>query len=82
MSLYLTKEEKAKYEQKRRREVIQESREHRLMYSWLMKVYPDILTQYYAFKTKLQRGNPARKDLTTAPAFRRFMREESGMEYV
>ena len=82
MSSYLTKEEKTEYEQKRRRQVIQESRDYRLMHAWLMKVYPDILTQYCAFKTKLQRENPARKDLTTAPRFRKFMQEENGMEYV
>ncbi len=82
MSSYLTKEEKSEYEQRRRKQIIQESRDYRLMHGWLMKVYPDILAEHCAFKTKLQRENPARKDLTTAPGFRTFMQEENGMEYV
>ena len=82
MSTYLTKEERAAYEQRRRKLIIQESRDYRLMHGWLMKRHPDILAAHCAFKTKLQKGNPARKDLTTAPAFRKFMQEENGMEYI
>ena len=73
---YLTKEERKEYEQRRRRQIIQDSRDHRLIHKWLLKMYPDILAGFYAFKTELQRGNPSRKDLTTAPAFRRFMEKE------
>ena len=79
MSLYLTKEEKSEYEQRRRKQIIQDSRDQRLMFKWLTKMYPDILAQFYAFKTELQRGNPSRKDLTTAPAFHKFMQKEDGM---
>ncbi len=79
MSFYLTKEEKKEYEQRRRRQIIQDSRDQRLMFKWLTKMYPDILAKFYAFKTELQRGNPSRKDLTTAPAFHRFMQKEDGM---
>ena len=79
MSLYLTKEEKSEYEQRRRKQIIQDSRDQRLMFKWLTKMYPDILAQFYAFKAELQRGNPSRKDLTTAPAFHKFMQKEDGM---
>jgi hypothetical protein len=82
MSFYLSKEEKAEYEQRRRKLIIQESRDYRLMHGWLMKVHPDILAEHCAFKAKLQKGNPMRKDLTTAPQFRKFMRGEDGTEYV
>ncbi len=79
---YLTKEERAEYEQKRRKLVMQESRNYRLIHGWLIKRYPDILAEHHAFRIKLARENPARKDLTTAPAFHRFMCEENGMDYI
>ena len=75
MSSYLTKQEKKEYEQTRRKQIIQDSRDHRLMSKWLTKTHPDIVAEFRAFKAKLQRGNPLRKDLTTAPAFRRFMQK-------
>ncbi len=78
MSSYLTKQEKKEYEQRRRKQIIQDSRDQRLMFKWLTKTYPDILAEFYAFKTELQRGNPARKDLTTAPAFHKFMEKGDG----
>ena len=78
MSLYLSKTERAEYEQRRRKAVIQESRDYRLMSRWLLKVYPDVLTEYCAYKTRLQKANPVRKGLTTAPQFLRFMRGENG----
>jgi hypothetical protein len=78
MSLYLSKPEKAEYEQRRRKVVMQESRDYRLMSRWLLKVYPDVLTEYCAYKTRLQKANPVRKDLTTAPQFLRFMLMEDG----
>ena len=75
MSSYLTKQEKRKYEQIRRKQNIQDVRDHRLMFKWLTKTHPDIVAQFCAFKAKLQRKNPLRKDLTTAPAFRKFMQK-------
>ena len=78
MYRHLTKEEKKAYERKRRANVTQEARNYRLINKWLMRRYPDILTQYYAFRNVLQRNNPYRKDLTTAPQFRKFMIGEDG----
>ncbi len=75
MSSYLTKQEKREYEQIRRKQNIQDVRDHRLMFKWLTKTHPDIVAQFCAFKAKLQRKNPLRKDLTTAPAFRKFMQK-------
>ncbi len=75
MSSYLTKQEKKEYEQTRRKQIIQDSRDHRLMFKWLTKTHPDIVAEFRAFKAELQRGNPLRKDLSTAPAFRRFMQK-------
>ena len=72
---YLTKHEKKEYEQIRRKQIIQDARDHRLMLQWLVKVHPDTVAQFSAFKAKLQRENPLRKDLTRAPAFRKFMQE-------
>ena len=79
---YLTKEEKKAYEQKRRINIMHESRDSRLMNKWLMRRYPDILAQYFAFKNVLQRNNPQRKDLTTAPQFHKFMRGEDGTDII
>ncbi len=79
---YLTKEERAEYERGRRKVNMQESRNYRLIQGWLVKQYPDIMAEHEAFRIKLARENPMRKDLTTSPAFRRFMREEKGMKYV
>ncbi len=72
---YLTKHEKKEYEQIRRKQIIQDARDHRLMLQWLTKVHPDTVAQFSAFEAKLQRENPLRKDLTRAPAFRKFMQE-------
>ncbi len=74
MSFYLSKEEKAEYEQRRRKLIIQESRDYRLMHRWLMKAHPDILAEHFAFRAKLRKDNPIRKDLSTAPQFHKFMR--------
>ncbi len=82
MSGYLSKSEKKEYEQRRRTAIIQESREYRLMSKWLRKRHPDILAQHLAFRDALQRNNPLRKDLTTAPQFHKFMRGEDGTECV
>ncbi len=73
MSGYLTKEEKKGYEQVRRRQIIQDARDHRLLTKWLMGVQPDSLAKFYAFKTQLQNKYPLRKDLSKAPAFTRFL---------
>jgi hypothetical protein len=73
MSGYLTKEEKKGYEQVRRRQIIQDARDHRLLTKWLMRVQPDSLAKFYAFKAELQNKYPLRKDLSKAPAFTRFL---------
>ncbi len=78
MSSYYTKEEKGEYERLRRIQIMAQARNYRLMESWLGKQHPDILTAHLAFKDELRRQNPTRQDLTTAPAFRRFMLEENG----
>ncbi len=79
MSYYLSKEEKKEYEQVRRKQNIQDVRDYRLLFKWLTKTQPDTVAQFCAFKAKLQRENPLRKDLTRAPAFRKFMREGNGV---
>ncbi len=77
MSSYYTKKEKGEYERLRRIRIMEQARNYRLMESWLGKQHPDILTEHLAFKDELQRQNPARQDLTTAPTFRKFMLEEN-----
>ena len=79
MNAYMSKSERAVYEQRRRKAVIQESRDHRLMSKWLLKVHPDVLAEFCAYQTKLRESNPIHKDLTTAPQFVRFMAENNGM---
>ena len=73
MSGYLTREEKKKYEQSRRGQVMRDARDHRLLTRWLMRVQPDSLAKFYAFKAELQSRYPLRKDLSKAPAFVEFM---------
>ncbi len=80
MSGYVTKEEKKKYEQSRRAQVMQDARDHRLLTRWLMRVQPDSLAKFYAFKAELQGRYPARKDLTKAPAFVQFMYGENDIQ--
>ncbi len=82
MSFWLTREERTAYEKKRRDRIIQESRDYRVIQGWLMVQYPDILAAFVAFRENLQRQNPCRKDLTTSPMFRRFVREKTGTYYV
>ncbi len=72
MSGYLTREEKKRYEQVRRGKVIEDARDHRLLTKWLMRVQPDSLAKFYAFKAELQGMYPLRKDLAKAPAFVKF----------
>ncbi len=72
------KSERALYEQRRRKAVIQESRDYRLMSKWLMKVHPDVAAEFRAYQTGLQVLNPNRRDLTTSPQFVRFMTENDG----
>ncbi len=81
MSYYLTKEEKKEYEQVRRKQVIQDARDHRLLLKWLTRTQPDTMAKFCAFKAKLQRENPLRKDLSRAPAFRKFMREGDDVRF-
>ena len=76
---YAKKEERKAYERSRRAAVMRDVRDHRLLVGWLSKVQPDTLALFYAFKDELQREYPARKDLTRAPAFFRFMCEESAV---
>ncbi len=78
MNAYLSKSERAVYEQRRRKAVIQESKDYRLLSKWLLKVHPDTVAEFHAYRSKLQRLNPIRKDLTTSPQFARFMRGEDG----
>ncbi len=78
MSLYYRKAEKAEYEQRRRKGIIEEARNYRLMFKWLQKTYPDVLTEHYAYKADLRKMYPHRKDLTTTQRFRQFMQGESG----
>ncbi len=72
------KSERALYEQRRRKGVIREAREHRLMSRWLRKVHPETALEFDVFQAKLQMQNPNRRDLTTSPQFVRFMREGDG----
>ncbi len=72
------KSERALYEQRRRKAVIQESRDYRLMSKWLMKVHPDVAAEFHAYQTGLRVLNPNRRDLTTSPQFVRFMTENDG----
>ncbi len=78
MSSYYTKKEKGEYERLRRIRIMEQARNYRLIESWLGKHHPDILTAYLTFKENLQRQNPSRQDLTTAPTFREFMAEKDG----
>jgi hypothetical protein len=71
--------ERALYERKRRRNVIREAREYRVITPWLRKLYPEILEEFKPFLNKLQRENPKTRDLTTTGDFRRFMRVGRGM---
>ncbi len=71
--------ERALYERKRRRNVIQQAREYRLITPWLKKLYPEILEEFKPFLGKLQKDNPKARDLTTTYDFRRFMRVGKGM---
>ncbi len=80
MSGYVTKEEKRKYEQSRRAQVMQDARDHRLLTGWLTRVQPDTLARFYAFKAGLQGQYPARKDLAKAPAFIQFMYGEGDVQ--
>ncbi len=72
------KSERAQYEQRRRKAVIRDAREHRLMSRWLRKVHPETAAEFDVYHAKLQIQNPNRRDLTTAPQFVRFMREGDG----
>ncbi len=80
MSGYVTKEEKRKYEQSRRAQVMQDARDHRLLTRWLTRVQPDTLARFYAFKAELQGQYPARKDLAKSPAFVQFMYGEGDVQ--
>ena len=82
MAGYLTKEERRKYEQSRRGQVISQARDHRLLIGWLTKVQPDSLAKFYAFKARLQSLYPKRKDLSKSQAFAQFMYEEEEEENV
>ena len=74
--------ERAIYERKRRKNVIREAREHRLMVPWLKRLYPGISIEFGLFLDRLQKENPNARDLTTTGDFRRFMRLGKGTEYV
>ena len=67
MNAYLSKSERAVYEQRRRKAVIQESRDYRLMSKWLLRVYPDVITEFHTYKTRLQRANPYQERLDDSP---------------
>ncbi len=71
--------ERALYERRRRRAVISEAREHRVMTRWLKKMYPKISSEFVLFHTKLQKDNPHKRDLTTSDDFSRFIRLGDGM---
>ncbi len=68
--------EKTLYEQRRRRNIIRESREHRVMVRWLAKMYPAAANEFRLFHSKLQK--PTKRDLTTTEDFLRFMRLGDG----
>ncbi len=74
------KSERALYEQRRRKGVIKDAREHRVMTRWLRKVHPTIADDFDKFHNKLQRENPNKRDLTTTEDFARFMRLGDGTE--
>ncbi len=76
---WLTRGQRATYERNRRNRVIQESRDYRAISGWLTTLYPDIMTAFLAFKNNMERENPWRKDLTTSPTFKAFLREKTGM---
>jgi hypothetical protein len=78
MYAHPNKAERAQYEQRRRKAVIRDAREHRLMSRWLRKAHPKIASEFDSFHLKLQMENPNRRDLTTAPQFVRFMRAGDG----
>ena len=75
---WLTKEERTRYEKRRRDRVIQESRDFHVMKGWLLTLYPDLMTDFLVFNEKLRKENPCRKDLSTSPMFRRFVCEGTG----
>ncbi len=75
---WLTREERTIYEKRRRDKVMQESRDYRVMNGWLTALYPNIMAAFVAFRNSLQKESPWRKDLTTSPVFRRFIREKTG----
>ncbi len=70
--------ERTLYEQRRRKNVIRESREYRVMERWLLKMYPVVANEFKLFHTKLQKQNPYKRDLTTTEDFHRFMRLGDG----
>ncbi len=74
--------ERAIYERKRRRNVIREAREHRVIIPWLKILYPRISIEFDLFLNRLQKQNPNAKDLTTTGDFHRFMRLGKGTECV
>jgi hypothetical protein len=47
--------EKAIYERQRRRAVMQEAQEHRVMAPWLKKAYPEVSEEFYVFFTNLKK---------------------------
>ena len=85
LSLFFTmyahkdKSVRALYEQRRRKAVISEARDYRLLSRWMLKTYPGMFAQFTAFKVKLQSENPYRRDLTTTAEFLCFMDEGDGM---
>jgi hypothetical protein len=79
MYAHKSKSVRALYEQRRRKVVIQEARDYRLLSRWMMKMHPDTFAEFTAFQTKLQAQNPNRRDLTTAPEFVCFIDEGDGM---
>jgi hypothetical protein len=78
---YFTRQERCVYEKNRRDRVLGESRNYRVMQGWMLVKYPDLYTEFVAFNEQLRRANPARKDLTTSPMFRNFVREGTGTFY-
>ncbi len=70
--------ERTLYEQRRRKNVIRESREFRVMERWLAKMYPTIANEFKLFHTKLQKQNPSKRDLTTTEDFLCFVRLGDG----
>ncbi len=74
----LSREERTIYEKRRRDKIIQESRDFRVLQGWMLVLHSDLMTDFIAFNNKLRRENPARKDLSTSPMFRRFVNEGTG----